>query len=972
MLEPSASRFWQVALQSGLMDVAGLQACWDSLPEEKRTPEAIDRRLARTAVQTNRLTLWQAQQLVAGRSTGFKIDRHVLLDLLGQGGMGRVYLARDTKLSRLVAVKILSPERVNNPRAIARFKREATVGAQLQHENLVRIYDVGESNGRWYLVMEYIEGKNIGQMIAEGGPIPPGVAARLTRQVALGLEHAQRKGLIHRDVNPYNILVTQDGVAKLTDMGLAIDLADQDRVTRDGATVGTFDYVSPEQARHSHHVDTRSDIYSLGCTLYHMLCGQVPFPTASLPQKLLGHQAVDPEPVNRINTAVPAGLAEVVVRMMKKAADERYATPLDLARALEPYATDRSPDEFAPPEPPEGLTRDGVSRSTSSAIQTPGSQPPAFEPGAGLPAATLPFPQAEFARTAAVETAPAPPAKPKPKPAAPAAVIAPSDSGVNQRTEPATEPVPATALATAQVSAPAPPPAPVPDAPPAPAAVAAPPKKAAAVNPLGALNLVVDLGPDPLLGEGLASTRPRPQPRKKDSGDNPLGEVLPGEGGSGGGVRRWLLAVGSTAAVLAVLVGVYFLYPRDLGGHSSGVTKPPETPRTPETPNKEQTAEAVGKKPARPRPRPLLKGEEVEVVMPDETMKVEPDLSTAIRTAIGARGHVLLTGNRVLKLKPETIVASGGLSIRAAAGARPVIELQIRRGRPVLQTRTNSPLRIEGVTILARFVEPSAELTPVIDAGGGVTLDRCEFWAEGPERGTVPGSRALVVEGGVADVRGCYFVNFDRAFDLAAFSGSSAALSHCVFIQNGAPGAPAGGWAVRLRAMPGGAVRSGRKLVMTRCTARGQGLIDLSGFSNQTPARVDLRGCAVLADALVSWEPPAAKGGAPAEEPNRDSLSWSGEGDLLDLRGKSWLLVSGGPGQPPAPAPGGPTDLEGWNKVFGNERESVPPPLRFATDPASLSERPAPTDFAVADPPAGKPVGADPAFVGPGARASKP
>ena len=118
---------------------------------------------------------------------------------------------------------------MNNPRAIQRFQREARVGAQLQHENLVRIYDEGEANGKCYLVMEYIEGKNIGTMIAENGPIPGDVAARLARQVALGLEHAQQKGLIHRDVNPYNILVTRDGIAKLTDLGLAIDLTDQAR-----------------------------------------------------------------------------------------------------------------------------------------------------------------------------------------------------------------------------------------------------------------------------------------------------------------------------------------------------------------------------------------------------------------------------------------------------------------------------------------------------------------------------------------------------------------------------------------------------------------------------------------------------------------------------------------------------------------------------------------------------------------------
>src|SRR4029077_1025511 len=193
---------WQSTLLSGLMDVEALTACWDAIAPAKRDePEHINRRLARQAVQLRALTLWQAQQLLAGRTTGYKVDRYVLLDLIGQGGMGRVYLARDTRIRRRVALKILAPERINNPRAIARFQREARVGAQLQHENLVRIYDEGEDKGKSYLVMEYIEGKNIGAIIAEDAPIPSTTAARLARQVALGLEHAQQKGLIHRDVN---------------------------------------------------------------------------------------------------------------------------------------------------------------------------------------------------------------------------------------------------------------------------------------------------------------------------------------------------------------------------------------------------------------------------------------------------------------------------------------------------------------------------------------------------------------------------------------------------------------------------------------------------------------------------------------------------------------------------------------------------------------------------------------------------
>jgi len=340
MLDPKASRFYQAALQSGLIDAAGLEACWAQIPPEKRTPDAIDRRLARQAITSGKLTLWQAQQLLAGRSTGYRIDRYVLLDLLGRGGMGRVYLAKDLRLNRRVALKILSQERMNNPRAIARFQREAKVGAQLQHENLVRIYDEGDANGVRYLVMEYIEGKNVGHLIGELGAIPWPTAARLARQVALGLDHARLKELIHRDVNPCNILVTKDGTAKLTDLGLAIDLNDTDNVTRDGATVGTFDYVSPEQARHSRSVDTRADLYSLGCTIFHMISGRVPFPVVSLPEKLYAHQLHDPEPLPELVPGVPQGLGEVVRKMMRKLPEDRYQTPLEAAQALEPYAVE--------------------------------------------------------------------------------------------------------------------------------------------------------------------------------------------------------------------------------------------------------------------------------------------------------------------------------------------------------------------------------------------------------------------------------------------------------------------------------------------------------------------------------------------------------------------------------------------------------------------------------------------------------
>jgi serine/threonine protein kinase len=342
MVEPQASRFWTAALQSGLVSVETLTPCWEAIPAEKRAAlEHLDRRLARQAVLQNVLTLWQAQQLLAGRTSGFRVDRYVLLDLIGQGGMGRVYLARDTRLSRRVALKILSPERMNNPRAIARFQREARLGAQLQHENLVRIYDLGEIHGRYFLVMEFIEGKTIGAIIAAHGSILPPAAATLTRQVALGLEHAHRKGLVHRDVNPSNVLVTRDGIAKLADLGLAIDLTEVDRLTREGATVGTFDYLAPEQARYSHSVDNRSDIYSLGCSIYHMIAGHVPFPSPSRPEKLFAHQFLEPKPLEELIPDIAPGLVEVVRKMMRKLPNDRFATPLHVAQALEPFIEDQ-------------------------------------------------------------------------------------------------------------------------------------------------------------------------------------------------------------------------------------------------------------------------------------------------------------------------------------------------------------------------------------------------------------------------------------------------------------------------------------------------------------------------------------------------------------------------------------------------------------------------------------------------------
>ena len=918
MLEPTACRFWQAALQSGLMDATGLQACWDTLPPDKRTPDAVDRRLARQAVQTGRLTLWQAQQLVAGRSTGFKIDRYVLLELIGQGGMGRVYLARDSRLNRRVAIKILSPERVNNPRAIARFHREALVGAQLQHENLVRVYDEGESHGRCYLVMEYIEGRNIGQMISEGGPISPAIAARLARQVALGLEHAQRKGLIHRDVNPYNILVTRDGVAKLTDLGLAIDLSDQDRVTRDGATVGTFDYVSPEQARHSHNVDTRSDIYSLGCSLYHMLSARVPYPTASLPEKLFGHQAAEAEPLTALVPGIPPGLAAVVVKTMRKSPQDRYATPLELALALEPFIDDPSLGSAGDDTPSiRTLTAAAAlaaaltaSRSTSSSTELPSRDPGLAS--TGFPASPSPDPTSDESPTL-----------------------------------------------------------------PAPAAAAVAPAGGSEGGVLG-LNLQVDLGPELSLSESLTSARIKARTKGKGRASKKTGPKTGGEGQDpkreGKSTRRQVVTAALAAALVVATGGVLFA----LRGKVKGKDAQPGSTAAP----RGRAKSGIG-----PVDLPLPQGNEVRVVAADGTAWNESDLHSAVLAAIGGKGHVLLLNAKPLVLKEANAMNVGGgqLTIRAGDGVRPrpVLNVEVKGRRPFLTTRGDAPLRLEGVTIVAHFVGSGPDPPPVIEAGASLALERCAFRVESetPPRGTVSGTRAVVLEGGALTATGCFFENFDRAIDVSCYLGVTSTVKQCMFVHNRSLGsssadpAPAGGggvfggWAVRLRSMPGGSGKAGRRLLMDHCTTQGRGLLDLAGFSPLAPVTVNLPSCAVLADALVAWETVTPRAGAPATPPSRDALSWLGQGNEYDIRGKSWLLLAPG-GGPLVPLPDGPTDLKAWDHAMGSERDSLPPPLRFATDPSARSEHPVPADFAVADQGTSRPVGADPAQVGPVGRAA--
>ena len=228
---------------------------------------------------------------------GERLGQFVLERYVGGGGMGVVFQALDTTLNREVAVKVLAHSQSRDEETLRRFKNEAQSAARLDHDNIARVYYVGEDRGVHYIVFEFIEGVNIRDLVQRDGPLSLADATSYTLQVAEALSHASQRDVIHRDIKPSNVLITPEGRAKLVDMGLArlhqVEHPDND-LTASGVTLGTFDYISPEQARDPRSADVRSDLYSLGCSFYFMLTGRPPFPEGTVLQKLLQHQSEDP------------------------------------------------------------------------------------------------------------------------------------------------------------------------------------------------------------------------------------------------------------------------------------------------------------------------------------------------------------------------------------------------------------------------------------------------------------------------------------------------------------------------------------------------------------------------------------------------------------------------------------------------------------------------------------------------------
>ncbi|WP_435009362.1 protein kinase domain-containing protein [Tundrisphaera lichenicola] len=267
---------------------------------------------------------------------GDMVDVFELQESIGAGGMGAVFRAIDTKLDRLVALKILPPDQAVDPEVVLRYHQEGRAAARLDHENIARVYTIGDDGKYHYIAFEYIEGTTIRQRVERDGPLPVGDAINFTLQIGNALVHASERGVVHRDIKPSNIIVTPQGRAKLVDMGLArrFERGQDNGLTQSGMTLGTFDYISPEQARDPRDVDVRGDLYSLGCTLFHMLSGRPPFPEGTVLQKLISHQEEAPPDIRDLNPAVTDDLAAILVKLMAKDRDRRYQTPELLVRDL--------------------------------------------------------------------------------------------------------------------------------------------------------------------------------------------------------------------------------------------------------------------------------------------------------------------------------------------------------------------------------------------------------------------------------------------------------------------------------------------------------------------------------------------------------------------------------------------------------------------------------------------------------------
>lgn len=332
---------------------------WPNDQSQQQTVDEIasrcndDRQIARQLIDRDLLTSYQANKILTGDAQSLAIGPYIVLERLGEGGMGRVYKARHQRLQKLVALKVIRAERLGNPVAIRRFYREIEAVAKLSHPNIVWAFDADHAGDLHYFAMQYVPGRDMSRLVKQGGPLDVQLAAEYFRQAALGLQHIHEHGMVHRDIKPSNLLIVEakagasesgssqslSATVKIVDLGLTRgpENEDRSRLTQMGTTMGTVDYMSPEQARASHEVDIRSDIYSLGCSMYFALTGRPPFVAESPVEKMMAHQMEQAAPVEQLRPEAPVVLGAIVRRMIAKKPADRFQTPHEVAAALDAF-----------------------------------------------------------------------------------------------------------------------------------------------------------------------------------------------------------------------------------------------------------------------------------------------------------------------------------------------------------------------------------------------------------------------------------------------------------------------------------------------------------------------------------------------------------------------------------------------------------------------------------------------------------
>ncbi len=433
--DPAVEEFLNRLRRSGLLDEKQVAAVVDGLA--KAGAEMGDpKKVAAALVQNETLTKWQAENLLRGKRRGFVLGKYRLLGLLGRGNSS-VYEAEHSLMRRRCAIKILPAKNSSSSAAaLARFQQEAKAVATLDHSNIVRAYDLGQDkDGKTvihYFAMELVDGESFEERVARKGPLTAVAAAHLIQQAADGLAHAHAASIIHRDVKPANLLIDGQGVVKILDLGLAkmSDILSAD----ESPVMGTADFLAPEQALDAKHADARSDVYSLGCTFYYILCGEAPFQGGTLSERLVRHLFEEPVALAVRRPDLPESLTSLVHRMLAKNPDERIQTCADVCSQLRQWLLDNADRAWLRAHPAllggrgstPSETRDAARTKSAPVLSTlataPGSTP--VPPTSASPTvAPPPPPTARPAVARPVSTQPSPA---RPMPAVPVAAVPPS------------------------------------------------------------------------------------------------------------------------------------------------------------------------------------------------------------------------------------------------------------------------------------------------------------------------------------------------------------------------------------------------------------------------------------------------------------------------------------------------------------------------------------------------------------------